>query len=91
MKRYDEFLNESNFKFDNKDYVKIKKTGKIGQVIVMEVYSDGLHRYGIYTVKFSDDTNFICKASVIEKATKEEIDFYKEELQFYLDTSKYNI
>ena len=95
MKSYTDFLNEQwkmepkkgHFKFMKNDYVKVKKNGKIGQVFQIQIYSNGVTRFAVYTVNFYDGTNQNYKSAELIDATKEEVVQFK----FEQETFKYNL
>ncbi len=89
-----EFLNEQrikhkkiNFKFAERDFVKVKKNKKIGYVYSISTYSNGSIRFPVYTVNFCNNTNQNYKSNELINATKEEIEKFK----FEQDAFKYNL
>jgi hypothetical protein len=96
MKSYTDFLNEKqwrmepkkgHFKFAERDYVKVKKNEKIGYIYPIQIYSNGVTRFAVYTVNFYDGTNQNYKSAELIDATKEEVVQFK----FEQETFKYNL
>ena len=96
MKKYEEFINESKIrksrtltpKFEKGDYVKCKDG--VGKVLLFDIYSNGINRYLKYDIELVGKKMSLKNKDLV-KATDEEIKKYKEDLELFQASKKYNL